>query len=126
MSSIIIQLGKISRTASKKYAEIEDIILFGSFMRGKANPDDIDILVLFKNKVNKDIEYEIKKSLSNIIKNISIISKTAETAKEASFDGREGMLFEGYSLINSRFIASDSGFASFLFFLYPAQHLFRY
>ena len=40
-----------------------DIVVFGSLVRGKYKPNDIDILILFKNNVDKDLEYEIRKQL---------------------------------------------------------------
>ena len=38
---------------------VTDIILFGSAARGKPKPDDIDILLLFREKIDKDVEYAI-------------------------------------------------------------------
>lgn len=124
MRSIISQLEKISKTFIKKYdGKLIDIILFGSLIRGKSVPKDIDILLIFNKKVDKNIEYELKKIVSGSIKDASLISKTEESYKETSFDAREGVLFEGYSLINSRFISSDFGFASFGLFLYDTSKM---
>ena len=56
---------KLSRSVNKfsTLEEIEDIILFGSIQRAKDSPRDIDVLVIFKNKVNKNIEQEIKNTI---------------------------------------------------------------
>ena len=59
---------------------IDDILLFGSIIRGKQNPQDIDIMILFKEKVDKATEYKIRKELEKYAKNISIVSKTQKTA----------------------------------------------
>jgi len=124
MKPIITQLRKISKTFFKKYKDlISDIILFGSLMRGKTDYRDIDVLIIFRKKIDKDIEYKLKKLFSKIEKKILIISKTERNYKDTSFDGREGVLFEGYSLVNSRPIASDFGFASFGMFLYDTSKL---
>ena len=48
------------REIAKKNSEIEDIILFGSIVRCKEKPNDIDILLLFKNKIDKEIEYDVR------------------------------------------------------------------
>jgi len=118
------KLTKISKTFFKKYSsEIKDIILFGSFIRGKLEPNDIDILLIFKRKVNKDIEYELKNLFLKSTNNVSIISKTEEECIDPSFDARESILFEGYSLINSKFIAEDFGFISFGLFFYNTKGL---
>ncbi|MEK6901696.1 MAG: nucleotidyltransferase domain-containing protein [Nanoarchaeota archaeon] len=44
-----------------KQTEVEDIILFGSVMRGQERPEDIDILVIFKNSVVKETEEQRRK-----------------------------------------------------------------
>lgn len=124
MNSVITQLSKLSTPFYRKYeAEIKDIILFGSLMRGKPEPQDIDILILFRKKIDKEIEYEFKKLLLPKIKNISLISKTEETCQESSFDAREGILFEGYSLIKGSFLAEGFGFISFGLFFYSTKEL---
>lgn len=97
---------------------IRDIILFGSANRGKENPNDIDILVLFKEKVNKEVEYSVRKKLERYFKGVSISSKTQMGLIEKSFDAREGILFEGRSLISGEYIAENYGFKSFGGFKY--------
>ena len=75
MKSINIQLAQKSKKVFRKYgSEVVDIILFGSVLRGKKDPKDIDILLVFSKEVNKDIEYELRKSLITLSSKISIIS----------------------------------------------------
>ena len=120
----LIQLCRISKSFYKKYKDmISDIILFGSFIRGKTNPNDIDILIIFNKNVNKDIEYEFKKQISKFFNNISIISKTHDYVYASSFAAREAILFEGYSLIKKEFIASLWGFRSLGIFTYRTSNL---
>jgi len=110
----MIEIKEIAKT----FPEIDDILLFGSAVRGKEKPTDIDILVIFKNKIDKEVEYKIKKILEKKYKNISIISKTKKTALEASFDARESILFEGKSLLTGENPAEKYGFASLGMFKY--------
>ncbi len=118
----ITKLSKQSKVFQKKYKEeIKDIILFGSSLRGKLEPEDSDILILFNKKINKEIEYEFKKQVS--IKNISLISKTEDTLYDHSFAARESILFEGYSLVKKQFIAFRSGFDSLGIFIYYTKDL---
>ncbi|MDP3728340.1 MAG: nucleotidyltransferase domain-containing protein [bacterium] len=91
---------------------IEDILLFGSIIRGKQHPQDIDIIVLFKSKVDKAAEYKIRKELEKYEKNISIVSKTKKTALEQTFDARESILFECISLLSGKNLAKEYGFSS--------------
>lgn len=102
----------------KKEPEILDIILFGSAVRGKEKPNDLDILIIFKNKINKETEYNIRKIIEKNYKNISIISKTEKTVLDVSFDAREGFIFEGKSLITGKNITEKYGFSSFGMFKY--------
>ena len=98
----ITKLSKFSKTFQKDYKEyIKDIILFGSSLRGKLEPEDIDILILFNKKINKDIEYEFKKQASKIIENISLISKTEDTLYDPSFSAREGRMSEKWVVFPS-------------------------
>ena len=124
MKYALTQLTQVSRSFLKKHsAEVKDIIVFGSLMRGKAEPGDIDLLIVFREKINKDVEYEFKKLLSPAIKNLSLISKTEEACQEPSFDAREGILFEGYSLVKQKYLAESFGFISLGLFFYRTKEL---
>ncbi len=121
MNSKITQLKKITKSFYKRnIGKIEDIVVFGSFMRGKEKPSDIDILMIFKENIDKNLEYDYRKKMPA---NISVISKTLKTCLDRHFDGREGYLFEGFSLVKSHYTASDYGFASFGAFIYETSQL---
>ena len=113
-----IKLKNELNTFVKKHPEIVDLFLFGSVVRGKQNPSDIDILILFKKKVDKNIEYLLRKELEKHAKNISIISKTEKTILDIAFDARESVLFEAKSLLTGKNIAQQYGFSSFGMFKY--------
>ena len=102
----------------KKYPQVSDIFLFGSAVRGKQKPQDTDILILFKDKVDKNIEYSIRKVLEKRYPSLSLLSKTEKAAVEESFDARESILFEGKSLISGKKFADRYGFQSFGLFKY--------
>lgn len=97
----------------REHPEIKDIFMFGSAIRGKEHPNDIDILLLFKNKVDKNIEYTVRTILQKYLKNISIISKTEHTMMDEAFDARESMLFEAKSLLTGKNVAQQYGFSAF-------------
>ncbi len=96
----------------EKQKEVEDIIVFGSLVRGKEKPGDIDILVIFKSVVVKEAEYEIRKEIEKKYNSVSIISKTQITLLDPAFDGRESIFFEGKSLLKEMFLAEHYGYAS--------------
>lgn len=107
----------------KKNKKIEDVILFGSLVKGKENPKDIDILIVFKEKIDKDLEYEIKTILDNNFSNISITSKTKKGLYEDSFFAKDAIFFEGFSLINEEYIAKKQGYTPFGLFKYETKNL---
>jgi len=102
----------------KSYPLVDDIILFGSVVRGKEKPADTDILVIFQEKVDKNVEYLIRKELEKVYLNLSIVSKTKQTLMDPSFDARESFLFEGVSLLTKEKSAEDYGFSSYGLFKY--------
>lgn len=103
---------------AKQHPTIEDIILFGSFVRGKAKPQDIDVLLIFKTGVDKEIEYTIRKALEKFYPNVSLLAKTTRTILDRAFDARESILFEGISLLDGVPYCSKFGFS--------ARGMFRY
>ncbi len=123
MKSLIKNLTKVSKDFIKNHVEIKDIILFGSLLRGKEKPNDVDILLIFKKRIDKDIEYNLKNSFKKFSLIISIISKTEKECFDPSFDVRESILFEGYSLLKSKFVSKDFGFASLGLFIYNTKFL---
>ena len=98
--------------------QVEDIILFGSTVRGKQEPRDTDILVVFKKKIIKESEYLIRKKLEQYFPKVALISKTSETLLDPTFDARESALFEGVGLITGKNLARRYGFISFGMFKY--------
>ncbi len=113
-----IKLRKKLKKLIKQNVEVEDVLLFGSVIRGKKTPGDIDIIVKFKNKIDKHMEYVIRKELEKDYNDISIISKTNRTLVESSFDARESFLFEAISLITGENLAKKHGFESLGMFKY--------
>lgn len=106
----------------KEKEDILDILLFGSLLKGKENPNDMDILLIFKNTVNIDTEYALRKLFekkTNI--SIQIVSKTYPTLFETLFVAKEGILANGYSLIQKKTLAEAFGFSSQVLFSYQLK-----
>lgn len=98
---------------------ILDIIIFGSFIKGKENPKDIDILILYKDKKNIEKSYELKKLLKNF--NVEIIDKSYLELFDESFKVREGILSEGYSVVNKKSLSEGFGYSSLILFKYELK-----
>jgi len=113
-----IFISKIKNFYKENKKEVLDIILFGSTVRGKEKPNDIDLLILFRNKEDLDVSYKLKKNLDILSLNINIIIKTYDSLFAENFIARESFLSEGYSLLKKRFVAELLGYSSFILFKY--------
>ncbi|HLD89050.1 MAG TPA: nucleotidyltransferase domain-containing protein [Candidatus Nanoarchaeia archaeon] len=105
----LAKLKKEAEELYKKDKEIVDIILFGSAVRGKSRPSDIDVLVLFN-----------RKSTRVSIKNCTVINN----AFKDFFSGfpAESVLGEGYSLIFGKKISELYGMSSAYIFRYSLKN----
>jgi predicted nucleotidyltransferase len=106
-----LELTKFSKEAKKLYLkykeEIDDIIIYGSALKGKKNPNDIDIIVLFREKVNKEAEYSFRNALKSVTENTSVNSITINELKSGNFSATEGLYLEGYSLIRGKLLSEE-------------------
>ena len=86
MLSTLLNDTNFNKQIKKFYKEhknkLLDIILFGSSLRGKENPADIDILLLFKEKEDLEIAYQLKKEITKYP--IEIITKTYLSDEEVA------------------------------------------
>ena len=118
---------KFLETESKKTykchnSEILDIILFGSTVKGKEKPNDIDILLLFKEKKDQQIIYDFRKALEKKLSlPIEVTGKTYEELLSSSFVARESFLTEGYSLVHTTSVAESLGFMPRILFIYELK-----
>ncbi len=107
-------LRKAAKRLEQRYA-LYDIILFGSAARGSDHPHDIDVLILFKDKVDPAAAQELRHALPDIP--IAPLGKTIAQSLEPSFTARDSILFEGISLINGEPLAHRFGYEGMGLFL---------
>ncbi len=88
-SEIFLKLRKIV----KKY-DLEDIIIFGSFVKGKTKPEDIDICLIFKENINLETIRNIQYELDN---RFHISSLTTDNFFNKKHNLAQTLLFEGIS-----------------------------
>lgn len=108
-----------------KNPEILDIILFGSAVKGKEKPKDVDLLVIYDLKA-KDISetsYKLRKNLEKVYRNIEITSKMYNEIFKPEFIARESLLSEGYSLKNRKFLSEALGYKSVILFKYSLKNM---
>ena len=106
-----------------KNHDLIDIILFGSAIRNKDNPNDIDVLILFKDKIDSDISYELKKEFRSAGFEVEISSINYEKLISGNFLPSEGIISDGYSFIYNKFISEGLGYMHFHLFRYELQAL---
>ncbi len=112
----------IDKFAKKNKAKLLDIALFGSLVRGKEKPEDIDLLLLFKDKEDLELAYSLRKGLEELGLNFSITTKTYDSLTSGNFLARESFLSEGYSLKKDRPISEEFGFRQFMLFKYELKN----
>lgn len=121
---LIKQLKKILESESRSFyaknkKEILDILLFGSVIKGKKTPQDIDVLIIFKEKKNFDLTHQFRLILEPLVKlPIEVTGKSYAELFEKTFLAREAILSEGYSLIYHRFFSQGLGFVNKVLFHY--------
>ena len=115
-------LSKTKEFYESNKEEVLDIVLFGSAIKGKEKPADIDILVVYKAHINLDLSYKLKKKLS-FVGEIETTSKTYAQLFEPSFLAREVFLNEGYSLIKRKFLHEGLGYSSLVLYKYDLTGL---
>ena len=94
-----------------KNPEIIDIILFGSALKGKANPKDIDIALISENQKIYDIEGF----------HTSIINPKEFVQKPSSLITT--IIQEGYSLKNNNYFAELLRFKTKMMYIYKLNNL---
>ena len=125
MKSINTILNKAANKILKKFEnELDDIILYGSYMKGKEKYNDIDILLIFKNRVNKKIESEFKDELIiSEFNKFDINSITINELKGDGFIAKEGLYLEGKSLLSGKLLSESLGFISLAFVKYDISKI---
>ena len=103
--------------------ELIDIVLFGSSVKGKEKPKDIDILLIYKKKKNLDLDYELKNRLRKYYENVQIVSKTYKELFSPAFKAKEAFLSEGYSTIQDIFVSKGFGYINKVLFRYNLKNL---
>lgn len=102
----------------KKYKEIQDFIIFGSLVKGKYIPKDIDI-ALITNQKDISLIGEIKANLD--IKNLDV-----EMIKpEEVYQSRLGLtlISEGFSVKNNKFLREKIGISPMKIYTYELKNL---
>ncbi len=111
----------------KKEANIFDIAVYGSLVKSKNKPADIDIVVVFKEGTLKErlgSVQAIKKKITAVLSanvNLDIKGIIWEELFNEAFFARSGILLEGISLFDGKTIAHKLGFKGVVVFTYSLK-----
>ena len=102
----------------RKHKEsILDLVIFGSSIKGKAKPNDIDLLVIYKEKEDLELNQQLRK----LSPELQVTSKEYNDLFSPKFLAREAYL-TGYSVINGP-ISESLGYSSRMMFRYDLKKL---
>ena len=109
--------------AEQQDKDIFDIILYGSAVKGKENPRDIDIVILFRKGTLKERLEKIQtiKKKIQLEQKVDIKGVLWEELFQAEFFARSGIYIEGISIFDGKPFAQKIGFIGFALFVYSLQ-----
>lgn len=110
----------------RKDKSIFDIIIYGSFVKGKSKPNDVDVLVIFlgdKLADRLDKLQRIKQRATNLNLNFDFKQILITELFSSDFFARSGVLLEGVSVFRKNKISELLGFKSYTFFWYTLEGL---
>lgn len=106
----------------KKDKTIFDIVVYGSSVKGKTKPNDIDVLVIFKEGSLKERLIKIQAIKKKIEIPIDIKGILWEELFRPEFFARAGILLEGLSIFENKPFCSKLGFEGYTMFTYSLQN----
>ncbi len=101
--------------------EIADIFLFGSAVKGKEFPEDIDVCIVFRKKILEDKIKEIENKLKEF--NAHISSLVIDNFFRKPHSLIKTMLVEGVSVFNKKSFIQNFGFFSYVLYSYDLSKL---
>ncbi|MBU0627758.1 MAG: nucleotidyltransferase domain-containing protein [Nanoarchaeota archaeon] len=102
----------------KKYKEIKDFIVFGSLVKGKYFPKDVDIALVVNNK-NISLIGEIKSQIKG--RNIDLEMVTSDDIYQSRLG--VNLISEGFSIRDNRFLREKLGLSPMKIYTYGIKNL---
>ena len=106
----------------KKDNTIFDIVVYGSSVKGKTKPNDIDVLVIFREGSLKERLLKIQAIKKKIEIPVDIKGILWEELFRPEFFARAGILLEGLSVFENKPFSSKLGFEGYALFTYSLQN----
>lgn len=97
-----------------KKNRIWDVVVYGSYARGKIGARDIDVALILEKKVSVKIKMDLSQKLRNMLKQEGLVFDVKaidwNDFLDEGFLGRESILAEGYSILKQDYLAERFGF----------------
>lgn len=101
--------------------EIADIFLFGSAVKGKEFPKDVDICIIFREKILEKTILDIEAKLEEF--NVHISSLIVDNFFKKPHSLIKTLLLEGISILNGKPFIQNFGFSSYALYSYELSKL---
>ncbi len=109
----------IKKIAAKN-KQIYDVAVFGSVVRGKKQPTDIDIAIIMETKTTEEenllISQQLRQGLESLGKKINIEVVSFDDFLDESFLARQGILGESHLILHKKPFSEMLGFKTFVLF----------
>ena len=105
----------------KKDKTILDIIIYGSSVKGKTKPNDVDVMIIFKEGSLKERLLKIQAMKKKIKMPVDLKGILWEELFQPEFFARAGILLEGFSIFENKPFCSKLGFEGYTLFTYSLQ-----
>jgi predicted nucleotidyltransferase len=128
--SIMKYLTKLKALAKQFYNayrnEVKDIIIYGSAVKGKSEPRDIDIVIFSAAQAKRMLELAqlLKQKIENSM-NVTADVRAINLSElfDTSFLARHWIISEGVSLLHNKKLSEILGFESLVMFIFSARNL---
>ena len=116
-----MHLEKLKRSLRSKLIEgVMDIILFGSSIKGRLSPGDIDLAVIVEDKA--DI-VKVQRSFDDLREEIQITFVKFSDIINRHILLKQALVHEGFSIRFDKFVHDILGFEAFTLFTFSLKHL---
>jgi predicted nucleotidyltransferase len=105
--------------------EIFDLVIYGSSVKGKEKPQDLDlVLIFYDSPLSFRLDYAQKlKNEIKINKEVDLKTMNLREFFDAGFLARQGIILEGYAVIHKKSLAELFGFSGWALFSYTLKNL---
>ncbi len=110
-------LSRLKALHKKNKKEIFDVVLFGSSVRGKYKPEDIDIVFIFREKISREKINSILSGLKDFHTEYLFLEEIYSEPLWST------IISEGFSIAKNKFLHEIFGMRSWFLFAYSLDNL---